>query len=233
MHYYHISIQGTEMLSTLFNQKTRRSLLISRQKFYSLTDEALFCDVITQIPCIVDCEKHEDDIRIFFQEQPLEEQDMYDIAYLCKRYDIESFYFAPLVNSQNREYFKLYPYTKVFQAKPDLACDDPAHTPYRLTCKEVVFYTQPDASAFFNWIDSFNNAGHSWGEKDEIYFHLKSNIIPPEDFFEILMFFKRYEVDTKQLQPYLTDEIIAFFSKNELQEFLTELLNNKAANAAA
>lgn len=216
-------------------QQIKRSVIIPRELFYSGLDAKLFVENIRQIACIIDWEWDNDDkmlMHLYFQEEPLKEQDVYDITYLCRRFDIDVNYFGQFISEENRKYIKLHPFTRVFEEEPNLVCEDPEHTPYRLTCKEVVFYSKVDADFFFKCFEVIEWTVHPWGDSENIYFHLKSNIIPPEDFFEILMIFKRYEIDTEQLITYITDEIVEFFTKNEMIELLTALYD-KTHNAAA
>lgn len=100
-------------------------------------------------------------------------------------------------------------------------------TPYYLTCGSVKYYGLIDEAIFFDWLYQIDSIVRLWGYGADLYLFLKSNTIPPEDFFEILTFFKRYRINVKQLIPYMTDDVIEFFVKNKKKTLLYPLLSYK------
>jgi len=82
-----------------------------------------------------------------------------------------------------------------------------------LTCKGVIFYSNKDEDAFFEWIkkieciEKFDAAG------DELYL----DIAHDHDLRDLIALLYRYRIDMKQLQQFLTDDNRKwFFEKNNM-----------------
>jgi hypothetical protein len=75
-----------------------------------------------------------------------------------------------------------------------------------LTCKRVIFYSQGDEAAFFNWISRIKAIKTVKGVGDEIRLVVPRRRISAESLRDLLALFFRYKVDMGQLSTFATPE---------------------------
>jgi len=85
----------------------------------------------------------------------------------------------------------------------------------RLVCRSVIYYSQNDESAFFEWIKKIPSIENYYGERDELYLNIKNTNIDEADLEELLALFFRYKIkDMTQLKIFLNDKNKEWFSEN-------------------
>ncbi len=75
-----------------------------------------------------------------------------------------------------------------------------------LTCHAVLYQGITDEDIFFEWITHIKCIEHFDGVGLDLYLYLKSDTLSSHDLYELLGFFKRYNIDMQQLRPFLTEE---------------------------
>ncbi len=81
-----------------------------------------------------------------------------------------------------------------------------------LICKRVKYYSINDEAAFFEWIHKIKSIMKYDGVRDELYLYIKSNVIDHADMRELFGLFRRYKINTKQLQVFTNEENKYLFS---------------------
>ena len=72
-----------------------------------------------------------------------------------------------------------------------------------LECKRVKFFGPCDKDAFFEWIERIKFITRCEGERDSILLYSRSKRINNEDLRNLYGLFRRYKVDTKQLEVFV------------------------------
>lgn len=75
-----------------------------------------------------------------------------------------------------------------------------------LIAKSVVYLSEHDESAFFEWLEKIKCVERITGSGDELYIKLKESPIDNMSLREILALFYRYDVDMKQLAQFLNNK---------------------------
>lgn len=75
-----------------------------------------------------------------------------------------------------------------------------------LTCKRVVYYSQLDEDAFFEWLKKINCIINIEGALDELYLDLKDGDLTYEDLSNLIAIFHRYKIDMKQLAEFVNKD---------------------------
>ncbi len=76
----------------------------------------------------------------------------------------------------------------------------------KLLCKGVYYYSSHDEDAFFEWLKKISSITSMSFNLDELYLHFASDVIPDDDFREIIGLFYRYKIDMKQLQVFINND---------------------------
>lgn len=84
-----------------------------------------------------------------------------------------------------------------------------------LVCKRVIFYSQTDEDAFFEWIGKTDCIENFYGEGDRLYLELVSDDLYDHNIRDLLALFYRYSVDMKQLKRFLNKENKDWFFDNK------------------
>ncbi len=85
-----------------------------------------------------------------------------------------------------------------------------------LVCKGVIFYSQNDENAFFEWIKKIPSIIRFDGIRDELYLYIKSKTIPNKDLDDLIALFHRYKVkNIKQLALFLNKKNQKWFYENK------------------
>lgn len=82
-----------------------------------------------------------------------------------------------------------------------------------LICKGVLFYSENDENAFFEWIKKFEHIERFWGKGNELYLEFANNDISIDKLIELTALFARYKIDLNQLAVF----------KNEINKELFEI----------
>jgi hypothetical protein len=75
----------------------------------------------------------------------------------------------------------------------------------------VRFYSAQDEDNFFSWLRKFALVKNVVGQGDNILIECESVNMPDDALRELIALFFRYDVDTKQLDVFLTDENRSWF----------------------
>ncbi len=75
-----------------------------------------------------------------------------------------------------------------------------------IICKSVLFYSQKDEAAFFEWIKKIDCIDNISGAGNELYLHVASVILHDYDLRELVALFKRYNINMKQLKIFLNED---------------------------
>lgn len=67
-----------------------------------------------------------------------------------------------------------------------------------LTCKRVIYFSQGDEKAFFDWLNSIKAVRKWHGAGDALFLHVPRQI-SALGYRELDAFFRRYKIDRKQL----------------------------------
>lgn len=78
--------------------------------------------------------------------------------------------------------------------------------PIILECKRVKFFGPRDKDAFFEWIERIKFITRCVGERDSILLYPRSKRINNEDLRNLYGLFRRYKVDTKQLEVFVNSK---------------------------
>lgn len=84
--------------------------------------------------------------------------------------------------------------------------------PY-LIAHAVPYYGPIDEDLFFQWIRRIICIERYDGSVRDLYLHLRSANLTEDDLFDLLYFFKRYDIDMKQLRPFLNSKNKTHFKK--------------------
>ncbi|MCE8163066.1 MAG: leucine--tRNA ligase [Candidatus Moeniiplasma glomeromycotorum] len=87
-----------------------------------------------------------------------------------------------------------------------------------LVCEKVIFHSQHDENAFFEWIYKIKCISRMKGMGDKDYLFVNKTKISDEDLRELIGLFYRYNIDMSQLAVFLNSENRAWFFKNWHQE---------------
>ena len=75
-----------------------------------------------------------------------------------------------------------------------------------LICKRVKFYAYHDEDSFFEWLKKITYITGVKGERDTINLFLAEEKINDEDFRSLIALFRRYKINTKQLEILVNDD---------------------------
>jgi hypothetical protein len=67
-----------------------------------------------------------------------------------------------------------------------------------LICKRVVYFSQGDENAFFNWLNNIKVVRKWHGAGDSLFLHVPRHV-SALGYRELDAFFRRYKIDRKQL----------------------------------
>lgn len=81
-----------------------------------------------------------------------------------------------------------------------------------LTCKRVLFLSEGDELAFFEWISKIRSIQKWEGKGDEIHLYPSSSAISEKGLRELIALFYRYEIDMHQLQQFVNDKNREWFT---------------------
>lgn len=84
-----------------------------------------------------------------------------------------------------------------------------------LVCKKVIFYSQTDEDAFFEWIGKIDCIENFYGEGDRLYLELATDDLHDYSLRDLLALFYRYNIDMKQLKRFLNKENRSWFFDNK------------------
>jgi len=84
-----------------------------------------------------------------------------------------------------------------------------------LVCKGVIFYSNKDEDAFFEWIKKIECIEKFEGSGDELYLDIASRDLHDHDLRDLIALFYRYRIDMKQLQQFLTADNRKWFFENK------------------
>ena len=76
----------------------------------------------------------------------------------------------------------------------------------KLVCKRVMFYSQNDEDAFFEWISKIKGIKRWEGVGDEIHLYFPKSATSNKCLRELMSLFYRYNVDRRQLLPLINDK---------------------------
>lgn len=76
----------------------------------------------------------------------------------------------------------------------------------KLICKKVIFFSQNDESAFFEWISKIKGIKKWEGVGDEIQLYLPKSAVSNRCLRDLNALFRRYDIDQLQLQPLISDK---------------------------
>lgn len=84
-----------------------------------------------------------------------------------------------------------------------------------LTCTSVKYYGLTDEGIFFDWINRIDCIKSFEGARNFLYLDLQDEELSEQDLYDLLCFLKRYNIDMKQLRPFLTEENKINLQKNK------------------
>lgn len=76
-------------------------LICKRVAYYSLIDEGIFFDWINRIDCVVNFEGGGDELYLDLKNEPLTEQDLYELLCFFKRYKVDMKQLKPFLTKDN------------------------------------------------------------------------------------------------------------------------------------
>lgn len=85
----------------------------------------------------------------------------------------------------------------------------------KLVCEKVVFYSDFDEDAFFEWLKKISCVSNVEGFGEELYIDINKDEFTEMNLREILALFYRYNVDMKQLSSFLDKSNKEWFFDNE------------------
>lgn len=85
----------------------------------------------------------------------------------------------------------------------------------RLVCHKVIFYSQKDEDAFFEWIQNIKCIENFLGVGNKLYLYIKSKRLGEHDLRDLLALFRRYKVKMKQLAIFLNNSNKQWFYENK------------------
>jgi hypothetical protein len=86
-----------------------------------------------------------------------------------------------------------------------------ADHPIRLVAHRVRFYSVTDEDNFFSWLRRIALIKNVVGQGDSILIECDSALMSDDALRELIALFFRYDVDTQQLDIFLTDENRSWF----------------------
>lgn len=84
-----------------------------------------------------------------------------------------------------------------------------------LSCKAVIYHSDNDEAAFFEWIKKIECIDKLSGYGDELYLHILSDKLYDHDLRELVSLFYRYNIDMKQLAQFLNNDNRRWFYENK------------------
>ena len=85
-----------------------------------------------------------------------------------------------------------------------------------IICKRVIFYSQNDESAFFEWINKMKFVDRFSQAYDELYLHISKENLKDDELNDLIAFFYRYKIRRmKQLAAFLNEKNRKWFYENK------------------
>lgn len=84
-----------------------------------------------------------------------------------------------------------------------------------LICKNVIFYSENDEAAFFEWLGKIKCITRFEGARNKLYVHIAVGAVSKQELLELIALFFRYRIDMSQLQAFLTEENREWFYDNK------------------
>lgn len=72
----------------------------------------------------------------------------------------------------------------------------------KLVCKNVLFYSQGDETAYFEWVSKIKGVSKWEGVGDEVHLYLPKSTISQKSLRELVALFYRYDIDMHQLKQF-------------------------------
>jgi len=104
---------------------------------------------------------------------------------------------------------------KILAGEEDLTCIQEgkgvAGNQIVLHAKRVLYYSENDEAAFFEWLVKLGCVEKYEGEADVLNIHINKTLVDEYSLREILSLFRRYSVDMKQLRVFDKAEFSEWF----------------------
>jgi hypothetical protein len=86
-----------------------------------------------------------------------------------------------------------------------------------LICKRVIYYSQNDELAFFDWLKRIKCIKEIKGIGDELHLHVSGLRISDTALRDLLAIFERYKIDMKQLVQFSSERNRMWFQDDEMK----------------
>jgi hypothetical protein len=80
-----------------------------------------------------------------------------------------------------------------------------------LNAKRILYFSENDEAAFFEWLDKLSCVQRYEGELDVLHIHIDKTKVDEYELRELISLFRRYEVDLKQLRIFDRAEFESWF----------------------
>lgn len=96
-----------------------------------------------------------------------------------------------------------------------------------LICKNTQFFSMIDENVFFEWIKKLDFIEKVKKVSNDFFIFLNKKTLREIDLYEILYLFKRYNIDMKQLRPFLNKRNSKIFFKSKDAYWFKPLFGEK------
>ena len=86
----------------------------------------------------------------------------------------------------------------------------------KLIAESVLFYSQNDESAFFDWLRKIESIENIEGVGSRLYLHTKDAYLPDDDLRDLISIFFRYGIEMGQLSAFLSNENSEWFNNIDM-----------------
>lgn len=93
-----------------------------------------------------------------------------------------------------------------------------------LTCKNIIFSSSFDESAFFEWISRIDCIEGLSAVQEDVFLHIVSDDLHDDDLSELIALFNRYHIDMSQLRQFLNSNNRNWFFERDPKGFWHKLI---------
>jgi len=166
------------------------TICITEQTYYGQRDEEMFFTWLNSITCLEDYIGYRNTLYVTLSSWTISRKDYLALRGLLKRYGQSR---AQMYQLQVKE----WQYVEEEHTE--------AQNYITLICHHARHYSHIDGDMFFDWIQRIPAVIHMQEYAEYTYLHVKPHM-HDKDLFELLALFKRYHLDTSQLEQFVHEE---------------------------